>query len=288
MIEILKIGGYATIQDCGRRGNQRFGIPMGGFMDRQSAFLANELLNNKKCTSLIEVFGGHLEFLCGTAGLFAFAGAACKVFINERIYKSPVVVAVAMGETVSIQAFDNGSILYIAAKNGFEVSHTFGSSSTYVPAGFGANHGRELRTGAIIKMPHFKRENSISSKNAQRRFFPRNQTISILKGPEYDLLTSTSQRVFTEASFEVKEVSRMGYRLAGPRMSTQVIDSLSSRYVSRGTIQLPGSGQPIVLMSDAQTTGGYPRIGQILEKDIDLLAQMKFQSRVRFRVLSAI
>ena len=284
MIEIIAIGGYATIQGCGRKGVQKYGIPKGGYMDRRSAVLANKMLDNDLCSPLVELFGGHLSFHCHADMLLSLAGAFTTVSTGYDSIQSPAVFCAKKGDQVKIGTFSKGNIIYIAVKDGFNVDKSFGTASTYVPASLGPNAGTNLRIGDKIEA--FDCE--VSEKEKSDAFFdrhlPKNQSISVYKGPEFNLLTKNCKKTLFEESFEIGQVSRMGYRLFGTTIKTNGMAALTSRYVSRGTIQLPYGGNPIVLMSDSQTTGGYPRIAQVVARDIDAIAQMRTGSRVRFRL----
>lgn len=284
MIEVLSIAGYATIQDFGRKGTRKLGIPPGGHMDRQSARQANELLENDLDCALIELFGGHMTIEVSTNQWLSFSGGRSLVTVGSESYFSPCRIEVRPDAVVNIGVIENGNIVYVAAKNGFDVGEDYGSKSTYTPSKLGPNQGSSLQAGDQIKTDAFNATYLASEEIPQEVYFPKNLTVRVFAGPEYDLLERSGKLSFFRETFQIEKVNRIGYRLSGPEVPLYPA-VLTSRFVSRGTIQLPIGGQPIILMSDAQTTGGYPRIAQLTELDIDRVSQLKTGSRIRFQLV---
>jgi biotin-dependent carboxylase-like uncharacterized protein len=281
MLEILKIGGYATIQDKGRIGTRRFGIPAGGFMDVYSAHLANQLVGNDPDIPLMEIFNGVIEFKCQVAQLFSFTGAHASIRVGEKYYKTPCLIRIEKSQIISIWKFTLGHILYVAVKNGIITNQEFGSVSTYVQTRIGGHSGRSVRKGDKLLLEEYvviKESREI----VRERHYASAISVRFKKGPEYDLMFDESKKGLVSDSFGLRHTNRVGYRLHGPRLHVSS-NQLSSRFVTRGTIQLPPDGDPIVLLSDAQTTGGYARIAQVFEEDLDYLAQMSAGSRIRFK-----
>jgi biotin-dependent carboxylase-like uncharacterized protein len=282
MIEIVRIGGYATIQDRGRFGTRKIGLPSGGFMDRQSANQANMLLGNDPNASLIELFYGDIVLKSHAKCKMAITGALATIEVKGDQLRSPCVVSVEKQETIKIHKIARGNILYLGFNKEIDTTRSFGSSSTYTIGKLGGNYGQKIKAGNVFRLG---KENQIYTSNGKRHFFIANDlSVRFRKGPEYDMIERDSRGIMLSESFLVSKINRVGYRLMGRSIQHKVI-KMSSRFVTRGTIQLPPGGKMIVMMSDAQTTGGYPRIGQLYEPDIDAFAQMPVGSSIRFRLI---
>ena len=283
MITVQSIGGYATIQDLGRPGYMKFGIPHSGSMDLVSSNQANQLLENALNTPVIELFGGEMVLYCECSALFSVTGAEVTVETEMGVYTSPCKVYVDTGQKLKIGRVNNGNIVYLGIKGGIDTQMSFDSASTYLPANYGGNTGNPLRAGdqVIPNKSTFPAQDNLCF--PRKVYYPNSLKIRVLQGPEFDLLNTESKQILFTESFEIGETNRMGYRLKGNHLSAQA-EKLTSRVVLKGVIQLPPDGQPIILLSDAQTTGGYPRILQVSEEDLNYLVQMGRGDRVRFLI----
>lgn len=263
-VKVIKTGPIATIQDFGRFGYRRYGIPQSGAMDRAFMIAANQQMGNPENYPVIEfaLMGMELEAVEET--VVSVVGASLK--INGQLKGQ--CEKVLNGDKISISAptYVYG---YLALGGKMHAKKDFGSVSTYERAGFGGLDGRALQRGDELvtngkgelnaKADVPSRENSVL------------HTIRIMKGPEWNLL----KELPSFESFQVDGSSdRMGIRLTGARLDCDYQEIASSAVIP-GTIQLPADGQPIILMNDCQTTGGYPRIGKVIDEDLGKLAQLK-------------
>lgn len=267
---MIKTGPIATVQDFGRFGYRRYGIPQSGAMDRQMMIAANQFVGNPENFPVIEfaLMGMELEALEET--VISVVGASLKV--NGQVKGKCEKVSVGDKVSVSSPMFVYG---YLGMGGSIQAKEDFGSVSTYERAGFGGMDGRRLQTGDVL-VSNGEGEISVqvdipTRENAEL------VTIRIMKGPEWNLL----KELPSFESFQVDGSSdRMGIRLTGARLACDYQEIASSAVIP-GTIQLPADGQPIILMNDCQTTGGYPRIGKVFVEDLGRLAQMKPGKKVR-------
>ncbi|MEQ8626223.1 biotin-dependent carboxyltransferase family protein [Ekhidna sp.] len=269
-LSVIKTGPIATVQDFGRFGYRRYGIPQSGAMDRQMMIAANQFVGNPENFPVIEfaLMGMELEALEET--VISVVGASLKV--NGQVKGKCEKVSVGDKVSVSSPMFVYG---YLGMGGSIQAKEDFGSVSTYERAGFGGMDGRRLQTGDVL-VSNGEGEISVqvdipTRENAEL------VTIRIMKGPEWNLL----KELPSFESFQVDGSSdRMGIRLTGARLACDYQEIASSAVIP-GTIQLPADGQPIILMNDCQTTGGYPRIGKVFVEDLGRLAQMKPGKKVR-------
>lgn len=272
-ISIIKTGPLATIQDFGRFGYRRFGVPQSGAMDREWMIAANKLVGNSEHNPVIEFAIQGLTFEVEESGLISVVGASMTLN-GEKLSSNSVLIN--PGDSIAISA-PHLVYGYIGVEGELQANKDFGSASTYLMAAFGGIKGRSLRVGDVIESvgSGSKEKVAVPSRN------PMDVTpIRIMKGPEWDFLKELPD----EKTFEVDASSnRMGIRLEGS-LNCDYREIPSSAVVP-GTIQLPSNGHPIVLMNDCQTTGGYPRIGKVVDEDLGLLAQVRGGGSVRFVLL---
>jgi antagonist of KipI len=297
---VLHPGQLATVQDRGRFHHQQEGIPTAGAMDEMALRLGNLLVGNDEGDAALEctLVGPTLRFdehmlIAATGGDFGITIDGTPLPLWRPVY-------VPAGATVSAAAAVRGCRGYLAIAGGIDVPLVLGSRSTYARAALGGLGGRPLRRGDVFPVGTpselSRRIAAIMSEGSGNRlaiakwgasswlvpFYASSPVIRVLDGTHMDLLTSASRELLFGAEFRVGAQSdRMGYRLEGA-----TIEELLSEAVTFGTVQLPPGGNPIVLMADRQTTGGYPRIGAVASVDLPLLAQLKAGDKLRFRPIS--
>jgi antagonist of KipI len=290
-VMIHKPGLLTTVQDLGRLGYQRDGIIVSGPMDRLSMRLANLLVGNKDNDAVLEIsfVGPSLEFLVDT--IIAICGGNLSPSINNQLIPVNKPIFVKKGDILEFGAIQQGCRSYLAFKHGIQVENVLGSKSTCLPAGFGGLHGRPLKKGDILPVfqipykPFSKLNWNLSSYFDQ--FLFSNEPIRFIKGRQFDLFDDESITLFQKVSYVLtKDVNRMGYRLDGPKLSLIKAQEIVTEGVTFGSVQIPSSGQPIILMADHQTTGGYPKIAQIISSDLPRLAQLKPGDTITFSELS--
>jgi biotin-dependent carboxylase-like uncharacterized protein len=287
---LIQLPGLLTlVQDSGRYGYQRFGMPVAGAMDTYSLELANLLVGNKPYDACLEATFTGPEILFKANGAIAVSGADMSPRKNGRAISLNRTVPVKSGDILSFSDLKYGFRSYIAFAGGIKVPSVMGSLSTYLRAKTGGFKGRALKAGdeLFIGAPPEKIRIKEISKDLIPDYKP-HQSILILPGPEFKLFDTEVINNFLASEYVITDQSdRMGYRLSGyPVYSGSGISDIISAGISPGTIQVPGNGQPIVLMADRQTTGGFNRIAVVTSTDLTLLAQMKPGDRINFSITS--
>ncbi|PLT30757.1 biotin-dependent carboxyltransferase family protein [Peribacillus deserti] len=295
MIRIMKPGLLTSIQDLGRYGYQKYGVISSGVMDQLAHRIANLLVGNSENEATLELtlIGPALRFERDT--LISICGADLSPAIDGIPVQLWKTIYIKSGSLLTFGRNQSGCRAYIAAAGGFSVPDVMGSKSTYLRAGIGGFEGRSLNTGDEVlfgmqsslsaKMMDYLRKQQTDQPFSQLdwsvssgliSFYKSNTKIRIIKGRQFDWFTKDSQKAFFSVPFQVTPQSdRMGYRLNGSKLEVENKAEMISEAVSFGTVQVPSNGSPIVLMADRQTTGGYPKIGQVPAVDLPLLAQAK-------------
>ena len=297
---VHKAGLLTTVQDRGRYGYQRYGMPVSGAMDVFSLELANLLVGNDPGDACLEatISGPELEFTGAT--WIAITGADMDPHLNGQGMPMNTAIDVRPGDRLGFRGLRSGCRAYISFAGGITAPPVMGSRSTYLRAGIGGFNGRALNQGDELPLrgsDHLSPFDQLATDTAKRKprlmkltaglipEYKHEQTIRVIPGPEAHYFEIEGLRNFLSTEYTVTAQSdRMGYRLAGePIMHKEGMSGIISAGVSAGTIQVPGSGQPIILMADRQTSGGYARIANVITVDLTLLAQMRPGDIVRFR-----
>lgn len=291
-MRIVHGGLLSTVQDLGRFGFQHVGVTPSGALDPVSHRLANALVANDEGAATIEVTlrGPAIEFTADA--LIALCGADLTPTIADMPVPTGHAVAVRAGTVLRSGGRVAGVRCYIAVAGGIAVPEVMGSRSTYQRAAIGGYDGRALRSGDEIAIgsPSPRAREALSDALARAAPLPFGVTarsieqrvdvtagepVRFARGPHHDMLSRADRDVLVNEAFEISPRSdRMGYRLTGPRLSAGSGELLSTG-VTWGTVQLPASGEPIVLMADRQTTGGYPIVATVIAADLPRMAQMK-------------
>jgi len=279
VIEVLSPGLYTTVQDRGRIGYRAFGIPVSGSMDQLSADLGNKLLGNDSNAPVLEITMVGPKLLFQDKANIAITGADLSAQVNGELLKTNTIVCINSEDVLSFGKLKYGCRAYLCIQNGFDVPAHFGSCSTYEKAQLGLP---VLKKGMKL---HYQNNSNLNFHQNSRikpsSFLFKENTIAVIPGPEYNLMNEK----FLSETFEITQDSnRMGYRLNG-MLGFSHSKSILTSSVMPGTIQLPPSGNPVVLMRDCQTTGGYPRILQVTEMGINILVQKKPGDLIKFRLV---
>jgi antagonist of KipI len=303
-LRIVQPGMFTTVQDLGRTGHQRFGVPVSGAMDASALRIANMMVGNATGHAALEttLVGPTIRF--EEDALIAIAGAELGACVGEVPLPLSHPVWVGAGSTLTFRGGPHGCRAVVGVAGGIDVPEVLGSRSTYARANFGGLDGRALRKDDVLRvgspspwarrvMAALAREDGrpgIASWGAGPSMRPRYSPapiVRLLAGTHTECLAAPSRdRLFGDAFRISPQSDRMGYRLEGSDLAlTQPLELLSEA-VTCGTMQLPPGGAPIILMADAQTTGGYPRIGEVATVDLPLLAQLRPGDHVRFRPCS--
>jgi antagonist of KipI len=303
-LRIVTGGLQTTVQDLGRLGHQGTGVPVGGAMDRLALRVGNMLVGNDEGAAALEasLIGPAIAF--EQPALMALTGADLDASINGTPVPTWRPIFVPQRATLRFGQPRVGCHAYVAIAGGVDVPLVFGSRSTYLRARFGGYEGRALRSGDTLQLgaPSRRSEQIAlplresggapvvarwSIGGSLRPQYGDDPTARVIGGAHTDALDDDARERFFGATFRVSSSSdRMGYRLEGVELTLRTPIELLSEGVAFGTVQLPPGGAPIVLMADRQTTGGYPRIGEVASVDLPLIAQLKPGDRLRFRLIS--
>ncbi|MDD4599910.1 KipI antagonist [bioreactor metagenome] len=285
ILEVIESGLLTTVQDLGRWGYQKFGVPVAGAMDGYSLRLANRLVGNQDNAAGLEVtmMGPTLAF-CRSACV-AVTGGDLSPQINGQDIAMWETVAVEAGDILSFAGLESGCRAYIAIAGGIEVPVVMGSRATYLRGKLGGFQGRQLRKGDCLEVGRSNSEVTIGSRVPAGLIpeYGEDYRVRVVLGPQDDYFTVESIAAFLAAPYIVTlEADRMGYRLEGAKIPHKAAADIISDGISLGSIQVPGHGRPIVMLADRQTTGGYTKIATVISSDIPMLAQAKPGDRVRF------
>ena len=283
MLEIVEITGLATLQDSGRRGFNKFGVPTSGAMDWYAYQAANSLLNNPVNSAVIELGLGEITLHALRNMVLSVTGAGYEV--ENYIWTFPLWTSfyVRAGWTVRVKKTGGGNWAYIAIAGGFDSPVIMNSRSTYLRGGIGS----ALKTGDILQS--FSPATDLLKLAAREHIplMPYSQTpiLDVIPAPQADWFTPEGIRTFYESEYTLSpSFDRMGYRLQGSPIEKAITQELISEGMTMGSIQIPADGQPIVMMADAPTAGGYPKIANVTRSSLPLLAQCEVGvSRIRFR-----
>lgn len=284
-IKCLRPGLYDSIQDLGREGNAQWGVPTGGAMDQSSAQLANLLVGNNPSGPTLEITGRGPAILFKSDAIFALCGANISAHSNEQKLSMNVAIRIRAGRILSLEnIIGHGYRTYLAIAGDWKITKWLNSTSPLVFGKEGVLQENVLKKGSKIlistQSPEILPEICIPQKTKSPK-------IPFYKGPEWELLSISSQKEFLEKNFTVASTSnRMAYRFVESLKTHKSLSEMLSAAVLPGTIQLNHKGEPMALMRDAQTIGGYPRMGILPERSINLLAQKKPHEKVQFELIS--
>ena len=288
MIEVLKGGFQSLIQDEGRVGYRNFGVPVSGAMDYDALRFANWLVGNPIHTAVVEMTmtGASLKFETHT--FIAVTGAHMNACLNGKPIHRNETVAVERGSILSFGKLEEGFRAYLAVAGGFQIDVFLNSISTYLYASIGGLNGKSLQKGDML--PILEKKKMVLRKLPDH--FSKGKVSSLLKvrvllGIEYHLFTEASRKLFFQSEFQIHaDSNRMGYRMSGQVIEHSCREEMLSSGIVGGTIQVPENGNPIILLADSQTIGGYPRIANVASVDIPYLAQQKPGDKIRFQKIS--
>jgi biotin-dependent carboxylase-like uncharacterized protein len=287
-LRILAPGLLTTVQDFGRPGFQHLGIPVGGALDSTSLQAANILVGNPPGTAVLEVaYLGPTIVVEAHNVRLAVVGADAPIEIlsdaraaEGRLIEGCRSIVLRRGEVMRIGALSK-AVLYIAVEGGFDLPPVLGSCATYLRGSFGGWHGRALATGDRLPLRLWQASERIElcledfNLDAPPKF-------RAILGPQADYFSEVSIRTFFDSEYVVCGSDRMGMLLRGPRIEHQHGSDIISDATATGCIQIPGSGQPIVLLPDRQTTGGYPKIATIISADLPALGRLAIGAKISF------
>lgn len=288
-ITVLNPGLLTTVQDLGRMGYQQFGVSVSGVMDPRAAAIGNILVGNPQGEAVLEctLMGPQLKF--ETDEVIAVTGGDLSPTLDGQPVPAYAALVVKAGQTLRFGAPKAGCRAYIAFAGGLDIPLVMGSRSTYMKAAIGGFEGRKLQKGDVLGL----RAPVAGYANLHQRaiapeFVPRPvYTLRVVLGPQDDAFTPEGVATFLGSEYTVtNEFDRMGCRMDGPAIQHKNGGDIISDGIAFGAIQVPGSGKPILMGADRQTTGGYTKIATVISADFRLLAQLKAGDKVRFEAVS--
>lgn len=285
-IKILDAGLLTTVQDLGRYGFQRYGVSASGVMDEYSAKIANKLVGNKIGEAVLETTlkGVQIEFLQNTA--VAITGGNCDVTLNGTKIELWQSYLVNRGDILKMGICRSGLRNYLAFAGGIDVPIIMNSKSTNLKAKVGGFNGRKLMTGDVLSVGVGSLETPLTLNKHYIPTYSKDIKVGVILGQQDDHFTEAGIKTFLNETYTVtQESDRMGIRLSsvsGATIKHKNGADIISDGITFGAIQVPGSGQPIVMMADRQTTGGYTKIGNVISSDLAKLAQATPGTKVKF------
>jgi biotin-dependent carboxylase-like uncharacterized protein len=297
-VHVVKAGWLTTVQDGGRWGWQSLGVPVAGPMDPYSHRVANALVGNRADAATLEVtlIGPELEF--ADDRVVAVTGAEFALTVDRRAALNHAAFPVAAGSRLRFGERRNGSRGYVAISGGVAVTPTFGSRATHVASHTGGFEGRPLRTGDQLPLGYHAAgeirdvllnapRSSVDALPLEPRPGAEPARIRVLAGPQLDRFAAKALDALQSAPYTVHPDSdRIGFRLVGPLLRHARSAEIIPEATPLGTIQVPASGNPVLLMADRQTTGGYPKIATVITADLRVAGQLAPGDNVRFEVCS--
>ncbi len=284
-IKVQKPGLCTTVQDMGRVGFQKFGIPVSGVMDEFSFVVANYLLGNNYNNAVLEVqyMGPTLEFDFDVS--VAITGANLSAKLNGEDVAMWETINIKKGDVLSFGNIKEGVRAYIAFAGEIDVPLVNGSKSTLLKSKLGGFDGRQLK---MLDEIEIKNPRVLEKKNKlQEKFIPKfvaENEIRVILGPQDDYFTENGIKTFLSSEYTVtKDADRMGMRLSGEVIEHKDKADIISDAAVFGSIQVPGNGLPIILLADRQTTGGYTKIATVIKADLPKLAQMSPNNKIKFK-----
>ena len=283
-VHIIKPGMLSSFQDLGRYGFQHLGVPAAGAMDRRAHQLANLLVGNPITFATLEITLTGPTMVFDRGYCVALTGGNLSPQLNHKPLPMNRPVVVRPGDQLSFGVRQQGARAYLAIHSGYQLQSVLGSDSTYMRSAMGGYGGRALKRDDVIEINRPLKEKKLDQLAralwdikiylpAPLALTPRRK-IRILRSAQWKDFTPESTAAMLTDSFRISpESERMGYRLVGPTLSLTQARQMISEATTFGTIQVPAGGQPIILMADTQTTGGYPKIAYVASVDLPLLAQ---------------
>lgn len=288
-VVVLNPGLLTTVQDLGRVGYQRFGVPVSGVMDPRAAAIANILVGNPEGEAVLEctMLGPHLRF--DEAAYVAVTGGDLGPTLDGQPVPNYTALSVQAGQVLRFTGLKTGCRAFLAFAGGLDIPMVMGSRSTYQKAHIGGFLGRKLEKGDALALRASAAElRNMGARSIAPEFAPRAEyTLHVILGPQDGAFTPEGVGTFLDGVYTVTpEFDRMGCRLDGPAIQHREGADIISDGIAMGAVQVPASGKPIIMLSDRQTTGGYTKIAAVMSADFRILAQLKAGDRARFRQVS--
>ncbi|MEP2617705.1 MAG: biotin-dependent carboxyltransferase family protein, partial [Marinomonas sp.] len=292
MIEVITPGIQTTVQDRGRKKYRTIGVGFSGAMDAFSFAIANYLVMNDEDAAVLEITYGNASFRFQSDTYVALTGADASATLDSKPISCWWCFPVRAGQVLRLKISTEGLRTYLAVAGGFDVPEVMGSRSTDLKTQIGGFLGRSLQKGDILPISDYTGP-ELPSYGLSTALQPIHKPVNgecvvrFIAGAEWQSLMSDSQQTFLLSPWQVSnETNRLGARLEGTALSLKTPLELMSHGIVPGCIQLPPSGQPVIQLQDANTCGGYPKIGVVIASDLRTLGQIKPGNMVRFKQCS--
>jgi len=281
--EVINAGILATIQDNGRKGLGSIGVTEAGAMDEHAFCWLNRLLGNDYGTNVLEIVFGGVKLKAVGSTYFALSGAQVDVTINNKPIEIWKTYKINDGDILNLGFATSGARVYLGVVGGFDINPEFRSTSVCIKEGIG---GSPIKANDFLG---YKSDDLRDIRKVMLRYrpdFDELLTLRVVRGYQWDLFEKNQREKFFSSEYIVtSQNDRMGYRLSGEKISS-TSKGIISEPIAYGSIQIPSHGEPIVLLKERQTIGGYPKIGSVIPVDCFALAQRKQDSKVRFKLIS--
>ncbi|WP_398505464.1 biotin-dependent carboxyltransferase family protein [Thermoanaerobacterium thermosaccharolyticum] len=293
--KVLNPGLFTTVQDMGRFGYESQGVPTSGAMDEFALRIANILVENDENAPCLEITLMGPTFKVLNDAMIAVTGAEIQPLVNGFPRSCWSSFPVQKGDIVSFRPIKSGCRAYLAVAGGFKGDFIMNSVSTYTRGKLGGINGRQIEKDDVLKGGVSKP--GLQAKKVRDEYIPsysNEEEIRVILGPQDDYFSEEAVKIFLTSTYVItKDSDRMGYRLEGPEIKAKEGHEIKAKEghdiitdgILPGAIQIPGNGKPIVILKDAQTTGGYKKIATVISFDLSKLAQLKPGDKIRFRTV---
>jgi len=287
--EVINSGIFTLLQDRGRFGFTHLGVANSGVMDEYAAFMAQKLLHNDIDINILVMAFGNVIFKSTSRTMISVCGAQCEFFINDISKDIWQTHSINAGDIIKIGKILKGQRVYLAVKDGFYVKKEFGSNSTTIKEEMGGLNGKQIKKNDFLP---YKKYDTLLAQRLKKEHVPKYDqdilTLRVILSYQEDSFSALEKEKFFNSVYTVtSDFNRMACKLKGEKI-TSTLDGIISEGISFGSIQIPKDGQPIILLKERQTIGGYPKIGSVLSIDCFKLAQRKINSKIRFEKIDII
>jgi len=281
--EVLAAGIQATIQDLGRIGLAEIGVSRAGALDEFAFHQANKLLGNEYGTNMLEIVFGGVKLKAKGSTAIVLTGAKVDARLNGKPIEIWKTYNIQDGDVLNLGFATSGARVYLAVKGGFEVNKEYGSSSVSIKEKIG---GKPLHVKQFLPFRCEKLRDNRKLINKYQPNYDKILKLRLVAGYQWDMFDAKERKKFFDSSYLVTgQNDRMGYRLSGEKIAS-TCKGIISEPIAYGSVQIPAHGEPIVLLKERQTIGGYPKIGAVIPVDCFRLAQAKQDSQIRFELIN--
>jgi len=280
--KVIKAGIFTTLQDRGRFSFTHLGVTNSGVMDEYATLAAHKLLNNNLNDNILEITFSNVELLVIQSTTICVTGAVCEFYINDEIKNTWQTYKIKKDDTIKVGKIIEGQRVYLAVKNGFNIPKEFGSNSTTIKESLGGISGIQIKNNDIL--PYKKNDEEIVNRWHQEHLptYSKELTLRVLLSYQENSFSKEEKEKFFNSIYTVTpDFNRMACKLKGEAIASS-LDGIISEAITFGSIQIPKDGQPIILLKERQTIGGYPKIGSVLSIDCFKLSQMKIGGTIKF------